>query len=73
MKIFVITHTNYGYDVYNGHVVIANDESEVRQLAKSLACGEGEDVWDVAEIQQVGIYIDSKKEPFILLSDFSAG
>ena len=74
MKIYKIRHTTFDYDFYVGHVVVANNESEVRGLAKSKKDGmECADVWDVASIECVGVYAGEEMKPFILLSDYRAG
>jgi hypothetical protein len=73
MKIFLITHNEFGYDSYSGHVVVANSEEEVRILAKKDSADEGELVWDTANVSIVGEYSGDKTDPFILLSDFHAG
>jgi len=73
MKIYTIRHEVYNYDAYIGHVIIANNEDEVITLAKSISADEGKDVWDKADIEYQGEYKQLKNNPFILLSDFSAG
>jgi len=73
MKIFSITHNRWGYDCYSGHIIVANNENEVRELAKKVSAGEGNDIWDVATVMIEGDYTGNKTEPFKLLSDFNAG
>lgn len=36
MKIFLIEHDKFNYDAYSGHVIVANNENEVRELAKKV-------------------------------------
>ena len=73
MKIFLITHDKWGYDCYSGHVIVANNENEVRELAKKGSADEGNDIWDIATVTIEGDYTGNKTEPFKLLSDFHAG
>jgi hypothetical protein len=73
MKIFSITHDKWGYDCYSGHIIVANNEIEVRELAKKGSADEGNDIWDVATVTIEGDYTGNKTEPFKLLSDFNAG
>lgn len=73
MKIFLITHDKSGYDIYSGHVVVANSESEVRDIAKEIAADEGKETWDAATVTIQGDYTGSSTCPFVLLSDFNAG
>jgi len=73
MKIFTISHNKIDPDSYQGHVAVADSESQVRLLAKSVAADEGKDVWDGAEVTCCGEYTCHRKEPFILMSDFRNG
>lgn len=73
MKIYTIEHEEFSYDAYMGHVVVANSEEEVRQLAKNKSADEGEEIWDKAVVTVCGEYTCHRTEPFILLSDFHAG
>ena len=72
MKIFSITHDKFGYDFYLGHIIVANNENEVRELAKKGCSDEGNDIWDVATVTIEGNYTGKKTEPFKLLSDYKA-
>lgn len=72
MKIYTIEHEKFDYDSYMGHVVVANSEEEVRQLAKEKSADEGKDVWDNAKVEECGEYTCHRTEPFILMSDFRA-
>ena len=73
MKIYTIGHEEFEYDAYMGHVVVANNELEVRELAKKVSVFEGEIVWETAKIEQHGDYTCHRTEPFILLSNYRAG
>lgn len=73
MKIFLIEHDEFNYDAYLGHVIVANNENEVRELAKKGSADEGKDIWDKAIVTEEGVYSGTKTEPFKLLSDFQAG
>ena len=73
MKIYTIEHKNLSYDAYMGHTVVANSESEVRELAKGISADEGKAIWDSAKVEEHGEYTCHRTEPFILMSDFRAG
>ena len=73
MKIYTIEHDEFNYDAYLGHVIVANDKKEVREIAKKGSADEGKEVWDKAKIIIEGEYTGKKKEPFTMLSDFRAG
>ncbi len=73
MKIYKIEHEKFACDSYMSHVVVANSEDEVRQLAKNTSADEGKDVWDDAKVEECGEYTRHRTEPFILMSDFRAG
>ena len=73
MKIYTITHKNFAYDSYLGHVIVANSIDEVIQKAKEGPGEEGADVWHNATVEEQGQYTGTKTEPFILLSDFRSG
>ena len=73
MKIYTIEHEEFNYDAYLGHTVVANSESEVRELAKEISADEGKDIWDSAKVEEHGEYTCHRTEPFILMSDFRAG
>jgi hypothetical protein len=73
MKIYLIRHTEFDYDAYMAHVIVANNENEVIELAKKGSADEGKDIWDKATITEEGDYSGTKTEPFKLLSDFRAG
>jgi hypothetical protein len=68
-----ITHMFRSIEDEINHVVVANSEEEVRQLAKGISADEGKDVWDNAKVEECGVYTCHRTEPFILLSDFRAG
>ena len=74
MGIYSIKITKYGYDSYNAHIIVANNEKEVIELAQSVADYEGKKIWMEAEIEKVGVYTAyNESEPFILLSSYNAG
>lgn len=73
MNIYTIEHENFQYDSYMGHVIVANSETEVREIAKKEARNEGEEVWETTKVEECGKYTCDRIEPFILLSDFQAG
>lgn len=73
MKIYTIEHGQGGWDSFHGHVIVANSEQEVRDIAKEKSADEGEEVWDTADVLECGDYTCDRKEPFVLLSDFNAG
>ena len=73
MKIFLIGHDNLDYGCYSDFVIVANDENEVREMAKKMAANEGTEPWETANITTEGEYIGDNKEPFCLLASFHAG
>lgn len=73
MKIYTIEHEVFNYDAYLGHVIVANSEDEVREIAKSISADEGKDIWNIAKVEEHGDYTCHRTEPFVLLSDFRAG
>ena len=73
MKIYTIEHEEFKYDAYLGHVIVANSEDEVREIAKSKSADEGKEVWNTAKVEECGEYTCHRTEPFVLLSDFRAG
>ena len=73
MKIYTIEHEVFNYDAYLGHVIVANSEDEVREIAKSKSADEGKDIWNTAKVEEHGDYTFHRTEPFVLLSDFRAG
>lgn len=73
MKIFSIKHDNFSWDCYSGHVIVADNEKQVRRLAKINHRDEGKDIWNYAEVMEQGVYTGLETKPFILLSDFNAG
>lgn len=70
MKIYLIKHEKKSFNCYWAHVVIANKEEEVRELAKKICADEGEEIWDSARIEHVGESVWSDSEPFVLLSEY---
>lgn len=73
MKIYTIEHEEFNYDAYLGHVIVANSEDEVREIAKSKSADEGKKVWNTAKVEECDEYTCHRTEPFVLLSDFRAG
>ena len=73
MKIYTIKHEVFNYDAYLGHVIVANSEDEVREIAKNKSADEGKEVWETAKVEEHGDYTCHRTEPFVLLSDFRAG
>lgn len=73
MKIFLIKHNEFTWDCYLGHIIVANNEKQVRKLASANMGSEGKSVWKYAEITVQGDYTGSQTKPFILLSDYNKG
>ena len=73
MKIYLIGHDDWGYDCYSHFVIVANNETEVRNMAKEMAADEGKEPWEIAKITEEGIYTGKETEPFCLLDSFHAG
>jgi hypothetical protein len=72
MKIYKINIKYFIYDAFCAHIIVANSEQEVREIAKNKCADEGKDVWDSAEIEECGEYTGKETEPFVLLSHFNA-
>ncbi len=72
MKIYKIQQNIYIWEAYICHVIVANNEDEVRILAKNISAEEGKEIWETAEIEMFGHYSGDEKEPFIILSDLNA-
>lgn len=71
MYIYLIERTDeVCYDEYGAHVIVANNRSEVINLAKGVCSDEGKEIWEKATITMEGKYICSAPEPFILLSSY---
>jgi hypothetical protein len=73
MNIYLITHNEEGWDYCLGHIIAANNEDEVKYLAKHASADEGKDVWDTADIIIYGNYVGTETKPFIILTDFNRG
>lgn len=73
MKIFKISHGTFGYDQYMGFVIVSQTEEMVRLLARNNSADEGKEVWNEAEIEEIGNYTGTSQSAFILMSDFRAG
>jgi len=63
MNIYTIEHENFEYDSYMGHVIVANSEIEVREIAKKEAADEGKEVWETAKVEECGKYTCHRTEP----------
>ena len=74
MNIYLITcdTEEVEYNYYSGHVIIADNEHEVREVAKILSTNEGKEVWDKAHIEFLGEYTKDVEKPFMVLSSFHA-
>ena len=70
MKIYTIKHNEFIQESYLGHVIVANNKKEARELAKERSADEGKNIWDKAEIVIEGEYVGKNKRPFIMLSDY---
>lgn len=70
MYIFKISHEQINYDCNLGHVIVATNKAQVRELAKSVKGDELPEIWDKAPIEKIGEYTGLKKKPFIVLTDF---
>ena len=73
MKIYLIKHDQIHYDGFMQHVIIANSEQEVREIAKNQCANERTEVWNTAIVDEVSAYSGKNTKPFILLSNFNAG
>ena len=80
MKIYLIKLMNSEeqYDCYLGHVIVANSELEVRQLAEDErapfeASGRWVESNDNCIISTISDYTGNESLPFIILSAFNAG
>lgn len=73
MKIYLI-RSNASYQGesggYESHVIAANSITEVVRIAKNNAALEGKGAWDKNGVELVGVHIDAKTEPYIILSNF---
>lgn len=73
-KVYLISRpdADIGYDEYDSFIVVARDESEVRNLAKVEVGDEGEAVWDTAEITLIADKC-ADNQPRTVLGSFNAG
>ena len=70
MSIYLIKRNDCDFDdETRGHVIVANDEQEVRALAKRGCDAEGGAPWDIAEVTVLGKYTGEKRESFIVMTD----
>ena len=61
------------YDAVFKFVIVANNETEARNIAIKQCADEGPEVWKTAQIITEGIYIGKNKEPFVLCLSFISG
>ena len=73
MKIFLIGHDDWGYGCHSDFVIVANNETEVREMAKKMAADEGKGPWETAKITEEGTYTGKETKPFRLLASYHAG
>ena len=75
MDIYKITAISscVSYDSFDSHIVIADTEEQVLQLAKEKAADEGEEAWVKDNIKKYGKCSIEYAQPLILLSSFNAG
>lgn len=60
------------YDAYDSHIIVADTEKTVRNLASDISADEGQNVWKTAKIEICGNYTSKETLPFILSSSFNA-
>ena len=60
----------YDYDAF---VIVANCEDEARELAINEANHQPSQPWEQADIEELGEYIGSHQNPFVLLGSYNAG
>jgi hypothetical protein len=74
MNTYLIERDKFDFlsSAYNAHLIAANNEEEVRKVAKKAYSMNATD-WDQAKIVLLGIYTGENKTPFIILSDYNAG
>jgi len=60
-------------DFCDAFVVVAKNGTEARRLAKNKHEDEGADVWDDADLTELGTYTGTETRPFVVLSSFNAG
>lgn len=70
---YIIRQDRIGYDETISFVIIANFKDEVLKLAKDNCGDEGQDVWKIENIEELGMWVGLKTDPFILVNDFNAG
>ena len=82
MNIYKVDRTetsHISYYSYAAHIVVANSYEKAKDLVIDL-CRDNQEWeseqpqdWELANVTLEGIYSGLKTEPFILLSDFTAG
>lgn len=78
MNLYFIKNMNVvGYDHVEGYVIAARNESEVRNLASSMAAGEGVKTWlggdTGSKITVIGTAASNITKPTIIQRAFNAG
>ena len=75
MNIYSLNIDCVGYDTYDAHVVVANNEQEARRLAsEGKKFCEGARVWlESAAVTLEGTYTGTEVKPHIICSSFNAG
>lgn len=77
MNIYLIEPADYHEttDVNTGHVIVANNEAEVMNLAAKNCADEGKAPWlsGNAKVVNIGIYTGKVGNPHIVLTSANAG
>ena len=73
MKIYLIERADWDYDEYDSHVIVANNETEVRDIATKKEYSDIKKEWGLAQVSIVCNYDGELTKPFILLSSYNAG
>jgi len=51
MKIYGIFQPTGHYNVFAGHIIVANSEDEIRNIAKDKAAAEGRKIWNTVDVE----------------------
>lgn len=75
LKIYLLERQDeVGWDEYAGHVIAAENEEEVIEIAQTKERGNHTDAdWSKAKISLLGEYSGDSMQSHIILSDFNAG
>lgn len=74
MKLYFIEIDRYTYDCNDSHVIAANNEQEVMEVAASACMDEGRDTWFKPFILVcIGKANEKFDKPEIVLTSFNAG